>query len=233
VPNICGNGLRENAEECDGDDFGDATCPGSTSGAFLSCSGTCTIDYSECPPSGEICGNCIDDDGNGLTDFEDPACCAGAQRYPMVLKKGAISRNVKKKQTKLKLRSVLAMSGLADVDPTKADVYIQLRDPSGESILCAQIPAKNFSSKKNGKRFKFKDRDGRLVSAAGIRRVTISRAKDGSLLLRAKGKAVPFELPSAGAIEITTGFAPTDGAARCSAARRPFRSGKNGKLVFP
>jgi hypothetical protein len=151
----------------------------------------------------------------------------------MVLKKGAISRNAKKQQTKLKLRSVLAMSGLSDVDPTKADVYIQLRDPAGESILCAQIPAQNFSAKKNGKRFKFRDRDGRLVTAAGIRRVTISRAKDGSLSLRAKGKAVPFALPAAGAIEITTAFAPDDGDARCSAARRPFRTGKNGKLVFP
>jgi hypothetical protein len=26
-------------------------------------------------PPVEICGNCVDDDGNGLTDFEDPACC--------------------------------------------------------------------------------------------------------------------------------------------------------------
>src|SRR5207244_1377747 len=26
----------------------------------------------------ETCGNCIDDDGNGLTDFEDPACSGQA-----------------------------------------------------------------------------------------------------------------------------------------------------------
>src|SRR5207253_4389154 len=26
----------------------------------------------------EMCGNCIDDDGNGLTDFEDPACSGQA-----------------------------------------------------------------------------------------------------------------------------------------------------------
>ncbi|HWP65551.1 MAG TPA: hypothetical protein VNO26_06545 [Candidatus Limnocylindria bacterium] len=233
-PGVCGNQVREGDEECDGDDFGDATCPGSTSGAFLACTEACTIDFSECPPSSlELCGNCFDDDENGLTDYEDPACCAATQRYPMVLKKGAISRNARKQQTKLKLRSVLAMSGLADADPTKADVFVQLRDPAGQSILCARIPASSFKAKKNGKRFKFRDRDGRLPSAGGIRKLIIARGKDGSLTLRAKGKSVPFAVPAAGAIEITTAFAPPDGEARCSAARRPFRTGKKGKLVFP
>lgn len=226
--------MRENDEECDGDDFDDATCPGSPSGALLACTENCTIDFSACPPVNlEECGNCLDDDENGLTDYEDTACCVGPQRFPMVLKKGAISRNAKKQMTKVKIRSVLAMSGLSDVDPTRDDVFIQLRDPAGVSILCAHIPAENFRAKKNGKSFKFRDRDGGLVSASGIRRVSIRRAKDGSLQLRAKGKGLPFGLPAAGAIEITTAFAPSDGEARCSAARRPFRTGKGGKLIFP
>src|SRR2546422_3168126 len=33
----------------------------------------------------EICANCIDDDSNGLTDFEDPACCAGVQSFAMTV----------------------------------------------------------------------------------------------------------------------------------------------------
>jgi hypothetical protein len=230
----CGDGVREGSEACDGADFGDATCPGSSTGAFLTCTTACTIDFSACPPLGdETCGNCIDDDDNGLTDYEDPVCCAGPQRFPMVLRKGAISRSAKKEQTKLKIRSVLAMSGLSDVDPTKDDVYIQLRDPAGASILCAVIPAERFRSAKKGTLFKFRDRDGGLPSAAGLRSVKVRRAKDGSLKLSAKGKGVPFLLPQAGAIEITAAFAPSEGTARCSAARRPFRTGKRGKLVFP
>jgi hypothetical protein len=234
TPNgICGNGVREAAEACDTTDFDDATCPGSSTGAFLVCTSECTIDFTECPAVGaEECGNCLDDDGNGLTDYEDPSCCVGPQRFPMVLRKGSISRNVKKQQTQLRLRSVLASSGLGDVDPTKDDVFIQLRDPTGNSLLCARIPAELFRTKR-GRSFKFRDRDGRLETALGLRRVSIRKAKDGSVQLRAKGKGVPFELPNAGAIEITAAFAPSEGEARCSAARRPFRSGKRGKLVFP
>jgi len=47
--NQCGNGMIDFGEECDGTDFGDATCPGSTTGAFLECTPECTIDYSNCP----------------------------------------------------------------------------------------------------------------------------------------------------------------------------------------
>ncbi len=52
-PGTCGNGVREGAEACDGADFGSATCPGSSvAGAFLTCLGNCTIDFSGCPTGG-------------------------------------------------------------------------------------------------------------------------------------------------------------------------------------
>jgi hypothetical protein len=229
----CGNGVREGSEECDGTDFGDATCPGSSATGALLCTEGCTIDTSECPPvAAEECGNCVDDDANGLTDYEDPSCCTAPRRFPMVLRKGGITRSQKKQETRLRLRSILSSSGMADVDPSKQTVYLQLRDPAGASIFCARIPATSFKTKR-GTRFKFRDRDGGLASAGGLRRVSIVKAKDGSVRLLAKGKGVPFDLPSAGAIEITAAFAPAEGDAVCSAARRPFRTGKNGKLVFP
>jgi hypothetical protein len=65
----CGNGLREGAEECDGDDLGGAVCSGvGCSGGTLACLGDCTFDTSQC--SG--CPVC----GNGSCDFgEDCADC--------------------------------------------------------------------------------------------------------------------------------------------------------------
>ena len=64
----CGNGVIDSGEQCDGQNFGNATCPGGSPGAaFLICTSSCTIDYSNCP---EICGDCIDNNQNGLTDFE-------------------------------------------------------------------------------------------------------------------------------------------------------------------
>ncbi len=50
LPASCGNGVRDAGEECDGNDFGTATCPGSSVvGAFLECTPECEIDSSGCP----------------------------------------------------------------------------------------------------------------------------------------------------------------------------------------
>jgi len=50
TPPVCGNGVREGAEECDGSDLGGAVCPGgSAGGGFLQCTGACTIDFGNCP----------------------------------------------------------------------------------------------------------------------------------------------------------------------------------------
>jgi hypothetical protein len=54
----CGNGIREGAEQCDGDDFGSATCDGQgcTGGGTLACNLDCTFDYSGCSGC-PVCGN--------------------------------------------------------------------------------------------------------------------------------------------------------------------------------
>ncbi|HWP65419.1 MAG TPA: hypothetical protein VNO26_05850 [Candidatus Limnocylindria bacterium] len=45
---LCGNGMIDPDEQCDGDDLGGATCVSSPSAALL-CTGDCTLDYSNCP----------------------------------------------------------------------------------------------------------------------------------------------------------------------------------------
>src|SRR5262249_27496400 len=54
----------------------DSDCPSSPTGSFV-----CT--NNRCESGGEICGDCIDNDGDGLTDFEDPDCCGNVQTFPM------------------------------------------------------------------------------------------------------------------------------------------------------
>ena len=58
-PAFCGNGIREGSEACDGSDFGGQTCQSQGfAGGTLSCTGTCTLNTSNCflcQPSGATC----------------------------------------------------------------------------------------------------------------------------------------------------------------------------------
>lgn len=243
VPPVCGNGLLEFGEECDGDDFGGLTCDdasplgafvGSAGGGFLTCRSDCTIDASTCVV--EICGNCVDDDGNGLTDFEDAACCAGEQRFAQILKKGRLKPN-KKGGTKLKLKAMLAARGLGGIDPTRQDVYVQVRESSGDSLLCAKVPASSFRQKNVSKKkrvFRFRDKRAIVTTASGLQRVSVRVDREGGVRFRASGKRTALVLPEAGPLEITVAFQAIDGAEQqCSAAVRAFRTGKRAGLRFP
>lgn len=57
VPGICGNGIKENNEQCDRNDFGGQTCLNyGYTGGNLICNSNCTLNFSNCisgpPPSG-------------------------------------------------------------------------------------------------------------------------------------------------------------------------------------
>jgi len=49
VPQVCGNGIKEMNEQCDGNDFGGQTCFNfGYSGGSLSCNSNCTLNFSGC-----------------------------------------------------------------------------------------------------------------------------------------------------------------------------------------
>jgi len=47
TPQVCGNGIKEGTEQCDGVDLGDATCYEETTDS-VACTSTCTLDMSGC-----------------------------------------------------------------------------------------------------------------------------------------------------------------------------------------
>jgi hypothetical protein len=70
----CGNGIKEADEECDGGDFGDATCADPyqlPEGMLICVPGECVIVTSECClADGEVCeqGECCNDNCNLITN---------------------------------------------------------------------------------------------------------------------------------------------------------------------
>jgi cysteine-rich repeat protein len=87
-PAVCGDGVRQDPETCDGSDFGVLNC---TSYGFdtgtLVCTGCATIDPSGCSGS-ENCFDGRDNDGDRLTDCDDDECvtaCADTCTSPPLL----------------------------------------------------------------------------------------------------------------------------------------------------
>lgn len=65
---LCGNGAREGAEYCDGDDLGGATCASlNLGGGTLYCNPDCTLNVSLCEQTVE-CGNGLLEGGEGCDD---------------------------------------------------------------------------------------------------------------------------------------------------------------------
>src|SRR3989442_3675425 len=202
------------------------TTPGATSTT------TTTLGTGPVPAPRDICGNCIDDDGNGLTDFEDPACCMQSQAFTMTVTHGLLRpRGV---TTRLKLKSLLAKVGLADVDPLKQDVFVQIRPAGGTDVLCAKAPADKFM-KMHGA-FKFWDRHHHVASAKGISDIRVKVRRDGSVRFSAVGKRVKFSTPQGGTLQVTVGFrdpATAEAGNRCSTQTQAFRTGRQGQLLAP
>jgi hypothetical protein len=169
----------------------------------------------------EICGNCIDDDGNGLTDFEDPACCPQQRTFQMTVRR--LRSHPRGVTSRLKLRSTLAESGLTDVNPLAEDVFLQIRPVRGLELLCAKVPAAKFMRMHGA--FKFWDRAHTAPSAKGLDDMTVDVRRDGSVRLRTVGRRVQMQTPGAGQLQVTVGFrnpAAGDGANRCSIGLRTF-----------
>jgi hypothetical protein len=179
----------------------------------------------------ELCGNCIDDDQNRLTDFEDPACCAETQRFAMTLTRGRI--RPAGERSRLRIRSGLATSGLA-ADPLTQDVFLQIRPEGGTDILCARVPAEKFMRMHGA--FKFWDMQHTVESAQGIDDMAIKVRRNGTVRFRTLGRRVRFPAPSAGDLQVTVAFynaAVGNTANRCSTATEPFRTGRRSELLSP
>jgi hypothetical protein len=188
------------------------------------------IDYTPCMPTPpqEICGNCFDDDGNGLTDFEDPACCGTTLSGTLTCSSLAPAGSA----TQVRLRGVLDIPPdviAADIN----EVFIQLRAPSGEELLCARVPAGDFVKVPRG--FDFRDPDGSVTTAQGIDQIVV-RSQQDQASTGVFGQRADFITPPPGPVVVTIGSLsrPTSPQARlCATTTAEFVPGSGDSLAFP
>jgi hypothetical protein len=223
----CGNGVVDASEECDPTAVPTGCPADKTCGAVTDPTSACRCVVKE------ICGNCIDDDGNGLTDFEDPACCPSQQTFTMSVTRGRLHQ--RGAVSKLILRSILGSAGLENVNPLKQDVFIQIREPNGPELFCAHAPAMKFMKMHHA--FKFWDKKHVVTSVKGIQDIKIipPRKKRHDTRFRTFGKKVQLQTPSHGPLQVTVGFHdPTSDAGNiCASQVEEFRVGRKGKLLAP
>jgi len=172
-------------------------------------------------PRAEICGNCLDDDGDGEVDYLDTDCCEApvvmqSTQGKLVAGKGSGAN------AKLTLKSVLAQGGFSDLDPLAADVTIQLHNAAGEP-LCTTLRHDRWR-KKGKKGFAFRDPSG---SQAGLTAADIKILKSGTVRFSAAGRGLDLTRYKQPDMTVAVGIG-----GRCSRGTVGIRQARKG-LVFP
>jgi hypothetical protein len=88
-------------------------------------------------PPAEVCGNCRDDDGNGLVDDLDPACCADP--LPLRIRPGRIAAGRHAGSRSFRLRLDLAPR-FAAADPRTGPLSLAVAGSRGAAV-CTTIDA--------------------------------------------------------------------------------------------
>jgi hypothetical protein len=93
-------------------------------------------------PPEEICGNCLDDDGNGLADWEDPACCVNDDLD--VLEVRGLRVRGDAESSKVSIRAILDGDGQALLDAGVREIFVQLAQDTAFPLTCARIDGARF-----------------------------------------------------------------------------------------
>lgn len=170
----------------------------------------------------EICGNCADDDGDGLTDFEDPDCCSVSTT--LTVRKASVRYDGV--GTRFLVRGCIALDDHSLVNPFEQDFYMQVRDTKTGTVLCSNVAAEHFM-RLHSHTVAFWDRSGKITSANGIEDVAVTDNKK-CLGFYAFGRHVQFDAEQGARYQVTTAFQkPSDpNNAVCAQTPQALETGK-------
>jgi hypothetical protein len=125
---------------------------------------------------------------------------------------------------RLRLRAILAPSGVGDVNPPLDGVTIQLHDPAG-ALFCAVLEAGRWIETRP-RNFSFDDPSGAL--ARGLTRARVRVRRNGAVVVRVAGADIDLSAVQVGDLRLTIGLG-----SRCAAGTtRLHAKGRKG-FVFP
>ena len=210
--------------DCDGHVDGEGLCDDGDRCTVDTCRGTggCAHEaIANCRPPVEICGDCIDNDGDGLVDWEDPDCCeqllALQPRRVMLKRPGAKGRN------RMRVKAIYSQFAPAGFDPTRDDTSLQISDGTGP-VVCATVPAGHWM-RPTARRFSFCDKDGAF--AGGLRDGRFVKRHSGRLVFRATSRKLPDQVVEGKNVRITVRVGN-----QCSQSTMELRAKKKA-LVYP
>lgn len=141
----------------------------------------------------EICGNCIDDNGDALVDLLDPQCASD----PMTVKTGKLSLTPKPDAATLTLQG--SFNGAANIiNPPVEGVTLNLTDADGQMTCFTLPPGAGWKTK--GSQWSFTDdKTGSLGTLGAKESLSISyNTETGVYSWRAKVKKTNLNNPDAG-----------------------------------
>jgi hypothetical protein len=146
----------------------------------------------------EVCGDCQDNDGDGLVDYEDPDCCQ--QIDPLTLARLVMRKRPRAAGDSLRIRSRALAPGLTSLNPARDGVTLQLSDGAGP-LYCHDVAiATTKGGLKHGV-FRFRDTTGTL--AAGLRQARFKIRKDGRIVFRAAGSKMHLRAATDAGLRVT------------------------------
>jgi uncharacterized repeat protein (TIGR01451 family) len=168
------------------------------------------------------CDNCLDDDGDGLVDVEDPDCCAAA---PLTVSRARLTtRPGSGAPSMLRVRGTMANDVFAGLDPRDEDVRVQLRTGAGP-VLCCTIPSEKWM-RLYRRVYGFWDQRLRLCPPLKDMSLALPKQNPSRLYLLAAGVAPQTLL--AGPIDVAVGAG-----GRCAAGSFTLRRKNGATAVSP
>ena len=164
--------------------------------------GVCVETPTDCPaaPTPEICGDCIDNDGDGLIDGEDPDCCTQVVSHEMqsvALRRYRSSDLIDRVRMRLLLANPLPPD--FDLGTRGEDTTVQIADDGGQ-LYCETILTKYWKS--GGQRhLRFADGSGRV--AAGLRAAKFKTTPNGQVVFNTQGRAMHLRAVEGSTVRLT------------------------------